>query len=480
MIDPPILPPCSPARIAVIGAGYVGLTAAACLAWLGHSVTCAEADPQRLRVLTAGQVPIVEPGLEDLVHEAVTHGRLRFTGSVAEATRGAEIALLCIGTPPGATGDPDLRQIARAAAQVGAAAGPGLVVAVKSTVPPGTCEALELVCQEAAGPGAAVRVVSHPEFLREGHAVEDFIHPDRVVIGADDGRAADLVRRLYPAGWPVIVLDRRSSELVKYASNTFLAIKISFANEVADLCDRLGADAESVLHGVGLDERIGGAFLRPGPGYGGSCLPKDVAGFVALGSRLGAPTPLARAATAANALARQSVAGALQVALGTLSGTEIAVLGLTFKAGTDDLRDSPAIEIIKILADHGAHVTCHDPMAGPVALPGHRVPDAYEAAAGADALVVATAWPQYAELDLARVAASMRGHVVVDAVRLLDPVDLLAAGLDHYCPGRGLALSFHPVLSAPLSWGLAESQADAEPPGPRSLVALGRARVSAS
>jgi len=436
----------------VVGAGYVGLTSAACLAELGHRVRCLESDPGRLAMLEAGLTPIHEPGLDELVARGQRSVRLSFTGDVDKAVEHASVALLCVGTPPRPDGDPDLGQLGVAAREVAAAASSDLIIAVKSTVPPGTCEALELFCADAAQAGVTVRVASNPEFLREGHALEDFLDPDRVVIGAESEDAAKAVARLYPPGAPVVICDRRSAELVKYAANTFLAVKISFANEVAGLCERLGAEASTVLRGVGLDRRIGREFLHPGPGFGGSCLPKDLAGLIAVADAVGHRTPLARAAQEANIAARHAVLEKLDCALGTVEGTRVAVLGLAFKAGTDDTRDSPGVALVRALASAGASVTAYDPIAEVADLPARIASDPYAAIVGADAAVVVTGSPQLSALDPDRIRRRMAGHVIIDAVGVLDGVRAAAVGLDVYGLGGGLPTSFHPVIWRPLEW----------------------------
>ena len=442
-----------PSRVCVVGAGYVGLTAAACLAELGHTVRCLEADPGRLAILNDGGVPIVEPGLAELVATHLRTGRLSFTADVAHATAGAGLALLCVGTPPRPDGSPDLRQLGAAASQVAAAATSDVVLVVKSTVPPGSCEALELLAGGDARPGVRVSVASNPEFLREGEAVWDFFNPDRIVIGIDDPALEPLVSGLYPASWPMLVCDRRSAELVKYAANTFLAIKISFANEVAALCEALGAEPRQVLAGVGLDVRIGGAFLSPGPGFGGSCLPKDLSGFIAVAATVGQSATLARAAQQVNDDSLVAVVDKLEHALGSLQGRRIALLGLAFKPGTDDVRHSPAVGLIEALVARGAVVRVHDPMAAaPPGLAAEQVDDPYEAASEADAVVVATAWPSYRELQPALLRQVMSGHVVLDAVDVLDLDAVDDAGLGAYAVGRGRPCRFAPVLWRPLEW----------------------------
>jgi len=439
-------------RVCVVGAGYVGLTAAACLAYLGHWVNCVEADPDRLRALRQGQIPIHEPGLDQLVTQGRSSGRLQFYADIEPALRGAEVALLCVGTPPQVTGEPDLSHLATAARQLARAARDELVIVVKSTVPPGSCEALELVCADVARQDVRIRVASSPEFLRESRAVEDFLAPDRVVIGCDDDDVAELVASLYPPASPVVFCDRRGAELVKYAANTFLAIKISFANEVAQLCEALGTDAETVLSGVGADNRIGSAFLRPGPGYGGSCLPKDVAGFVALGDSVGTRTLLAAAAEEQNACARQSVASKLELILGSLVGRRIGVLGLAFKEGTDDTRDSPGLHVVNQLVSAGADVRTYDPLVGAEAVPGQRMASLDEAVLGSEAVVITTGCDEFGAIDPSILVTGMDGDVVFDAAGVCDLETWSAAGLSVYGIGRGTPLAFHPVVWTPLCW----------------------------
>jgi UDPglucose 6-dehydrogenase len=443
-----------PTRLCVVGAGYVGLTAAACLAEAGHTVTCLEADPERLALLKAGRIPIVEPGLAEMVARSRQAGRLRFTDDVAEAIEGTGYALLCVGTPPGIDGSPDLRQIGHAARQLAATAGSDLILIVKSTVPPGSCEALEILAADAAAPEVRVRAVSNPEFLRESRAVADFFAPDRIVVGADDPELGRAVAALYPPGGHVLVCDRRSAELIKYAANTFLAVKISFANEVAGLCERLGADARPVLQGVGLDARIGGAFLSPGPGFGGSCLPKDLSGFLAVAASVGYEAPLAAAARAVNRRATEAVVAKLELALDGVRGRRLGVLGLAFKPGTDDTRDSPAVALIHALAARGGLVSTYDPLGRCRELPAEVFHDPYVAARGVDGLVVATAWPEFADLDPLRLRSEMAGTVLVDAVGALHGQGWREAGFSLYGVGWGLPSSLHPVVWPPITWAV--------------------------
>ncbi len=444
----------TPTDLCIVGAGYVGLTAAACFADLGHHVRCLEASPARLGLLQRGGIPIVEPGLDELVARSVEEGRLAFTGDVHEAMRDASIVFLCVGTPPRPDGTPDLGQLERAARDVVTATDRDLVLVTKSTVPPGTGEALEILCAEVAAPGQRVDLVSNPEFLRESRAVEDFFHPDRIVVGAEDPDAGRRVAALYEPGPPVVLSDRRGAELVKYASNAFLAVKISFANEIAGLCERLGTDAGPVLRGVGLDTRIGAQFLSQGPGYGGSCLPKDLSGLLAVGEAVGYTAPLAAAAEAINARARLSVVDKLETALGGLAGARVGVLGLAFKPGTDDTRDSPAVDLVRLLVERGAEVMVQDPLAAPLALPAPRVDEPLDVAAGADALVVATGWSDYTALDPATFGEAMARRIVLDAVNVLPAERWRDAGFVVYGVGRGAPTSFHPVVWAPIEWAL--------------------------
>ena len=444
-----------PTIICVVGAGYVGLTAAACLAQLGHQVRCVETDPHRLALLRRGQVPIHEPGLDKLLVAARHAGLLSFGDDIAAGIAQATVALLCVGTPPRPGGEPDLRQLGAAVVAVAAAARPGeLTIAVKSTVPPGTCEALELLAHDAAAPGVLIEVASNPEFLRESQAVFDFFHPDRVVIGADSATAATRLRGLYPDTWPIVRCDRRSAELIKYAANTFLAVKISYANEIASLCEALGADAHAVLRGVGLDARIGTAFLRPGPGFGGSCLSKDLAGLIATATAVNCPTSIARGAAEVNDRARSGVVDKLHSSLGYLAAARIAALGVAFKPGTDDTRDSPATAVITELQQRGAAVTAYDPLAIATGLSVDRSPDPYHAAEDADALVILCGWPEFADLDPDRLRMRMRGRVVLDAVGIIDIPAFEAAGFEVLAVGRGTPAALTPVIIRPLEWAL--------------------------
>ncbi|MEB3369265.1 UDP-glucose dehydrogenase family protein [Saccharopolyspora mangrovi] len=424
-------------RIAVVGCGYVGLTTGACLAKLGHEVSCCDVDGEKIARLRRGEVDIREPGLGELVAEGAATGGLRFTRDNRQAVSGAEVVLLCLPTPMGADGDADLGAVESVVGDIRALLARGAVVVTKSTVPVGTAERLgRLLGRE------DVAVVSNPEFLREGHAVEDFLNPDRVVVGADEPRAAELVAGLYsPLGARTVLIDPVSAELVKYASNGFLATKLSYVNDLAELCERTGGDVEAVTEGMKRDHRIAPSFLRAGPGWGGSCLPKDTAALLRTADTASVELPLLRAAVRANGHHQARVADkVVDRCGGDVAGARIGLLGLTFKAGTGDLRDSPALAIARLLADRGAQLRGYDPECAQLsAVAGVRcVGDAYLAAEDADALVLLTDWPEFAELDWAKVAEVMRAPVLVDARNQLDPREPGRAGITWRGTGRTL------------------------------------------
>ena len=418
-------------KIAVVGTGYVGLTTGACLAALGHHVVCADIDVGKVGRLRDGHVDILEPGLAELVRRGLTAGNLRFVVGAANAVADdTEVLFLCVPTPMGRDGAADLRAVESVLAEVRDLLPRGCVVATKSTVPVGTAERL--------GHMVAVPVVANPEFLREGSAVEDFLNPDRIVVGSSDPAAARKVGELYAAlSAPTLVLDAPSAEMVKYAANCFLAVKLSYVNAIAQLCDRVGADVQAVTEGMGHDPRIGRSFLRPGPGWGGSCLPKDTNALLHMADAAGMDFSLLRSAIEQNARQQDDVLARIRQACdGTVRGARIGVLGLAFKAGTNDLRDSPAVRIADALVAEGAEVTAHDP-AITGELPGMRlVDDPYEAVKGAIAVVVLTEWPEFRTLDWTRVAELMDGFTVVDTRNLLDGEDLALAGLRWRATGR--------------------------------------------
>ncbi|WP_040872195.1 UDP-glucose dehydrogenase family protein [Nocardia exalbida] len=430
-------------RVGVVGAGYVGLTSAACLAHWGHHVVCVDNDRSKIAELRAGTVSIAEPGLPELVREGLSENRLVFTPNPGELHR-CEVVLLCLPTPTGTSGTADLGVIEEALETLSTVLSPDCVLVTKSTVPVGTAARIPARFGLAGTP-----VVSNPEFLREGHAVEDFLRPDRILVGAadEDREAADRVAALYAAtGAPVLRSGPASAELAKYASNAFLAVKLSFVNTLAELCERVGADIRKVTGAMGMDDRIGPAFLAPGPGWGGSCLPKDTRALLRAAEASGVDFAVIRDALRANdrqqamvlRKIRRAVTGTVE---GSLSGTRIGVLGLAFKAGTGDLRDSPALAVARQLTRHDATVTAYDPCvpAGTPGLDGVRVvDDPYLVAKDAGALVILTEWPEFRSLDWAKIATVVDRPVVVDTRNLLD--EHLLSGTGFTLLGTGVSL----------------------------------------
>lgn len=424
------------ATIAVIGTGYVGLTTGACFAHLGHDVICADIDEDKVDGLRRGEVPILEVGLEEIVHECQKTGRLRFVLGAAEAAREAEFAYLCVPTPQGHDGSADLSFIEAAAKEIAPVLMPEAVVVNKSTVPVGSTRLVE----QALGRGD-VYVVSNPEFLREGSAVNDFLHPDRVIIGSDDQGAAIRVASLYigiPA--PLMVTDPASAETIKYASNAFLATKLSFVNAVAAVCEAVGADVNDVVLGMGYDKRIGHEFLRPGPGWGGSCFPKDTRALLHIAHEAGYEFDLLDGVVAVNEDQFERVANKIVGIAGSApANLTVAVWGLTFKANTDDLRESPSLNIIRRLLARGATVRGYDPTVGNqiVGMEGLQVvDDPYAVCDGADVLAVLTEWDEFKWFDLDKVGELMAGLNVVDARNLLDRSALVRRGFKYEGIGR--------------------------------------------
>ncbi len=426
-------------KVAVIGAGYVGLPTAATLAHFGHRVVLAEREPRRLAALRSGRMPIVEVGLDDLVAGGVAAGRLSFTDSAVEAVKGAEFVFLCVPTPQGADGSADLSFVEAAAKEIGAHLQPGAIVVNKSTVPVGSATMVEQVIGR-----PEIGVVSNPEFLREGTAVLDSLNPDRIVVGAEDPQAAAKVGELFSTtGAPLIVTDTTTSETIKYASNAFLATKLSFVNALAGLCEEVGADARDVLLGLGYDKRIGFEFLRPGPGWGGSCLPKDTRALLHIARESGYDFSLLAGAIASNDEQLARVISKVEDACGgSVAGAVVGAWGLTFKANTDDRRDSPSLQITHRLAALGASVQAFDPTVDHEA----EVPDdlrsldlkgdPYEVAAGARAIVVLTEWDEFRWLDFSRVLSLMAEPNIIDARNLLDPAAVRRMGFSYRGIGR--------------------------------------------
>jgi UDPglucose 6-dehydrogenase len=432
-------------RLGVVGTGYVGLTTGACLAHLGHHVVCGDIDARKIELLKGGRIPIVEEGLEAIVRDESEAGRLDFVVGSQAAARDADIVFLCVPTPDGADGSADLSYVERAAAEIAPVLAPGTIVVNKSTVPVGSTIVVEDVIQR-----NDVLVVSNPEFLREGTAVTDFLNPDRVVIGATDRDAAERLAEVYrDIQAPVLITDPASAEAIKYAANGFLAMKISFVNAVAAMCEAVGADVSAVVAGIGSDRRIGTQFLNPGPGWGGSCFPKDSRALVKIAEDHGYNFTMMRGVIDVNDEQRQRMVDKIHRACGRddrdLSGTTIAALGLTFKAGTDDLRESPALAIIDELRRAGAQVRAFDPTTRTDLSPHQAealagievVADVADVAVDADVICVFTEWPEFAKLDLAAMAAVARpGAVVVDTRNLLEPDLVRESGLEYDGVGR--------------------------------------------
>ncbi len=433
-------------RIAMIGGGYVGLVSGACFAEFGTEVAVVEADAAKLAALRAGRMPIYEPGLDKLVTDNVAAGRLSFGDDLAAAVNGADAVFIAVGTPTRrGDGHADLSYVYAAAQQVAQALTGYTVIVTKSTVPVGTGKRITEIVQ-AARPELEFDVASNPEFLREGAAIKDFMHPDRVVIGADSERAREVMRRLYRPLYlieaPIVFTGIETAELIKYAANAFLAMKITFINEMADLCERVDADVHDVARGIGLDGRIGRKFLHPGPGFGGSCFPKDTLALVRIAQDHGAASRLVETTAQVNEARKAGMAQRVVSACGgSVRGKTIAVLGLTFKPETDDMRDAPSLPIIARLVEDGAILRAYDPegmaAAGPL-LPAavEYCASALDAAQGADALVLVTEWNEFRALSPAKLAEAMRGRVVVDLRNVYEPAIMRAAGFTYSSVGR--------------------------------------------
>lgn len=427
-------------HVAVIGTGYVGLVSGSCLAELGHHVICVDTDAEKVARLRAGEIPIFEPGLEELVKRNVHAGRLQFTTSYAEAVPRAEVISIAVGTPSAEDGSADLRFVYAAAESIAQHLTGYAVIADKSTVPVGTSEVVtEIVSKFYHGP---FDVVSNPEILREGHAVQDFLNPTRIIIGSSSQRATDVILRLYAfLNCQKFVMSPRSAELTKYAANAFLATKISFINEIAHLAEEVGADVEEVAQGIGSDPRIGKDFLRAGLGWGGSCFPKDVRAIRHLASQYQHSMPIVTAACEMNERSRTRLVERLMKHIENLEGKQIAILGLSFKNNTDDTRESAALELIKQFSAQGASICAYDPEAKvyqqDVAALFTRCEDPYQAARGADVLILATEWDEFRGVDLSRLKQEMRGTILMDGRNLLDPEAVRQAGFLYLGVGKG-------------------------------------------
>jgi UDPglucose 6-dehydrogenase len=432
-------------KIAMIGSGYVGLVSGACFADFGHDVVCVDKDDSKIARLNDNVMPIYEPGLEALVKTNVDAGRLRFSTDLAASVKGCEAVFIAVGTPSRrGDGHADLSYVYAAAVEIASAIDPKTIVVTKSTVPVGTGDEVERIIREAK-PDLEFEVVSNPEFLREGAAIGDFKRPDRIVVGTEIEWAREAMRRIYRPLFlnesPILFTSRRSSELIKYAANAFLATKITFINEMADLCEKLGANVQDVSRGIGLDNRIGSKFLHAGPGYGGSCFPKDTLALLKTAQDNDVPVRIVDAVVQTNDLRKRAMGRKIINALGgDARGKKVALLGLTFKPNTDDMRDAPAIAIVQTLLDAGAEVYAHDPEGMEEAaklMPAVTMTTgAYEAAADADAVAIVTEWDAYRALDLGRLKAAMKGTVLADLRNIYDPETAATAGFDYVSIGR--------------------------------------------
>ena len=434
-------------KIAMVGSGYVGLVSGACFADFGHDVICIDKDPAKIESLQAGIMPIFEPGLAELVTSNAKSGRLSFTTDLAAGIAGASAIFIAVGTPSRrGDGHADLSFVYAVAEEIGQNLKNDAVVITKSTVPVGTGDEVERILSEAR---LATRfaVASNPEFLREGAAIDDFKHPDRIVIGTDDEWARNVMREVYRPLFlnksPILFTSRRTSELIKYAANAFLAVKITFINEMADLCEKVGADVQDVSRGIGMDGRIGSKFLHAGPGYGGSCFPKDTLALLKTAEDYEAPTRIVEAVVAVNDSRKRAMGRKVIDALGgaeTARGKKVAMLGLTFKPNTDDMRDSPAIAIALALADAGVEVAAYDPegmeLAAPLMPDVEMKTNAYAAIEGADATVIVTEWDAFRALDFERVKSLMTAPVLVDLRNIYDPAEVRAKGFAYSSVGR--------------------------------------------
>ena len=432
-------------RIAMIGSGYVGLVSGTCFSEFGHDVVCVDLDETKIKKLQTGEMPIFEPGLEELVASNVKHERLSFTTNLAKAVKGAEAVFIAVGTPPGENGgDADLKYVYSAVKDVAGALTGYTVVVNKSTVPVGTGLEVEKIIRDA-NKDADFDVVSNPEFLREGSAINDFMRPDRVVIGTDSDRAKDTMNQLYRPLFlietPILFTSLPTAELIKYAANAFLATKITFINEIADLCEAVDADVHDVARGIGLDGRIGSKFLHPGPGYGGSCFPKDTLALAETAKATGHPLRIVEAVAAVNEERKASMAArVIAAAGGTLKDKTVAVLGLTFKPNTDDMREAPSLSLIAGLQAAGGNIRVFDPEGMDEAkalIDGVEwCLDAYDAASGVDVLCIVTEWNEFRALDLKRLKSLMAAPVMVDLRNIYNPDDMARAGFQYVCIGR--------------------------------------------
>jgi UDPglucose 6-dehydrogenase len=431
-------------EISIIGAGYVGLVTGACFADVGHNVLCVDNDARKIETLQAGKVPIYEPGLEEVIHRNVSAQRLRFTGSIEEGVDNSQIVFIAVPTPQQPNGDVDLSYIEKVSREIAGVLKSYRVIVDKSTVPVKTGEKVAEAIKRYNRHGAEFDVVSNPEFLREGCAVADLMHPDRIVIGAQNEHAIDLMKKVYePFMAPILVTDINSAELIKHAANSFLALKISYINAISAICDASGADVEKVADGIGMDHRIGRSFLNAGIGYGGSCFPKDVAAFITISEQLGVPFSLLKEVQRINAGQKERFLKVIRETLWVLREKRIAVWGLAFKPNTDDIRSSVAIDLVAEMLREGAQVIVYDPKAmdkarDVKAIAGVQfVSSALEAVNGAEALVIATEWNEFAKVDLAVVKEKMTTPIIFDGRNLFDPQTMAQLGFRYHSIGRG-------------------------------------------
>jgi UDPglucose 6-dehydrogenase len=433
-------------KLSIIGSGYVGLTTGACFAEVGHHVLCVDNNPDKIKSLLAGEIPIYEPGLEEVVQRNVTNGRLAFTTSTAEGVDHGDVVFIAVPTPPQADGSVDLSFIEKVAREIAECLTPETgyrVIVDKSTVPVRTGEKVSETVRRYSADGVEFDVVSNPEFLREGCAVDDLMHPDRIVIGANSDRALAAMQRIYePFVAPVLTTDINSAELIKHAANSFLALKISYANQLAAICEASGGDVSKVVDGIGMDARIGRPFLNAGLGYGGSCFPKDIAAFIAISDQLGVPFDLLKEVQKINASQLERFIESVREKLWVLQEKRIAVWGLAFKSNTDDVRSSVAIDLVRRLLEEGAEVTAYDPKGAETArrtglIDGAKIVDsAMETVQDADALLIATEWPEFASQDFAAVKEKMRTALIFDGRNLLDPKAMRHLGFEYQSIGR--------------------------------------------
>ncbi|WP_337268240.1 UDP-glucose dehydrogenase family protein [Oryzifoliimicrobium ureilyticus] len=438
-------------KIVMIGAGYVGLTTGTCLAEIGHEVCCVDVAKDKIEMLQTGRIPIYEPGLSKLIDANKHSGRLEFSADIAGAVSKADLVFIAVGTPSTEEGDIDLTYVRAAAEGFASHLRDEAIVVIKSTVVAGTAQAIRTLIAEKRGDDA-IAVASNPEFLREGSAITDFMQADRIVVGADDERSAESLARLYKpladAGITYIRTDTINAELIKYTANAFLALKIGFINDVANLCEKAGGDVRAIAEGIGLDRRIGESFLQAGPGFGGSCFPKDTRAFAATGRRFNAPQPLVETLIDHNELRKAALGERILDELGSdPAGKTVAVLGTAFKANTDDMREAPALTIIPLLQRAGVKVRAHDPKAQQAAARHlqdiHWCGSAYEAADSADALVILTEWEDYRTLDIVRIGRLLKGQSIIDYRNMLKPNEVVAQGLHYVSIGRAKASPKH-------------------------------------